>query len=126
MPDPYEQIAELRARAEAGDRNAAGRLGELLARRGDREGALQVWAGAYGDGSPTTRLLGELLAERGDLDGAVRAWEFSDVVRQNPEGLHAEFLSTLSPDEVLEWDDPEDWAFTEAEQVARLLAERGD
>jgi hypothetical protein len=126
-PDPDQQIAELRARAEAGDRNAAGRLGELLARRGDREGAVRVWAQAYGDGSPTTRRLGELLAEWGDLDGAVRAWEFSDVVRQNPEGLHAELLSTLTPEERLDWDDdPEDWASMEAEQLARLLAGRDD
>src|SRR5689334_14441249 len=104
MPDP-DQIAKLQARADADDRNAAGRLGELLARRGDLEGAVQVWAHAYGDDSPTTRRLGELLAERGDLEGAVRAWQFSDVVRRNPAGLHAEFLSTLSPEERLDWDD---------------------
>jgi len=120
-----QQIAESAARADAGDRNAAGRLGELLARRGDLEGAVRVWAQAYGDVSATTRRLGELLAERGDLEGAVSAWRCSDVVRQNPAGLHAEFLSTLSPDEYLEWDDePEDWAFMETEQLARLLAER--
>jgi hypothetical protein len=62
MPDP-DQIAELQARADAGDRNAAGRLGELLAGRGDPEGAVRVWAQAYGDASPTTRWLAELLAE---------------------------------------------------------------
>jgi hypothetical protein len=39
MPDP-DQIAELRPRADAGDRNPAGRLGELPARRGDLEGAV--------------------------------------------------------------------------------------
>jgi hypothetical protein len=94
MPDP-DQIAELRPQAEAGDRNAAGRLGELLARRGD-------------------------------LEGAVRAWQFSDVVWQNPAGLHAESRSTLSPEERLEDDDPEDWAFMESQELARLLAERGD
>jgi len=88
MPDP-DQIAELQARADAGDRNAAGRRGELLAGRGDPEGAVRVWAQAYGDDSPTTRRLGELLAERGALEGAVRAWQFSDVVWQNPAGLHA-------------------------------------
>jgi broad specificity phosphatase PhoE len=124
MPDP-DQIAELRARADAGDRNAAGRLGELLARRGDLEDAVRVWAEAYGDGSPTTRRLGELLARRGDLESAVRVWQFSDAVWQNPEGLHAEFLAAVSPDELLEWDDgPEDWAFMEEEQLAKLLAER--
>jgi hypothetical protein len=68
MPDLDEQIAELRARADAGDRNAAGRLGELLAGRGDLAGALRVWAQAYGGCSPTTRRLAELLAGRGDLE----------------------------------------------------------
>lgn len=127
MPDP-DEIAELQARTAAGDRNAAGRLGELLAGQGDLEGALRVWAQAYGDGSSTTRRLAELLAERGDLKGAVEAWEFSDVVWQNPAGRHAEFLSALSPEEYLEetTDDPEDWVFMETEWLARLLAERGD
>jgi hypothetical protein len=127
MPDA-DQVAEWRARADVGDRNAAGRLGEMLARRGDLEGALRVWAQAYGDDSPTTRRLGELLAEQGDLQGAVSAWEFSDVVWQNPAGLQAEFLSSLSPEEYLEQttDDPEDWLFMETEKLARLLAERGD
>jgi hypothetical protein len=95
LPD-RDQIAELQARADAGDRNAAGRLGELL-------------------------------AEQGDLEGAVRAWQFSDVIWQNPAGLRAEFLSGLSPEERLERDDePEDWAFMESQEVARLLAERDD
>jgi hypothetical protein len=127
MPDP-DEIAELQARADAGDRNAAGRLGELLAEQGNLEGALRVWARAHGDGSSTTRRLAELLAGRGDLKGAVQAWEFSDVVRQNPAGRHAEFLSALSPEEYLEetTNDPEDWASTETEWLARLLAERGD
>jgi hypothetical protein len=128
MPDLDQQIAESAARADAGDRNAAGRLGELLAKRGDLEGAVRVWAQAYGGDSPTTRRLAELRAERGDLEGAVHAWEFSDVVWQNPAGLRAEFLSTLSPEDYLEAtaDDPEDWAFMETEKLARLLAERGD
>jgi hypothetical protein len=127
MPDS-DQIAELQARADAGDRNAAGRLGELLAGRGDLEGAVRVWAQAYGDDSPTTRRLAELLAEQGDLEGAARVWQFSDVVWQNPAGLHAEHLDTLSPEDYLQetTDDPEDWAFMEAEQLATLLAERDD
>jgi hypothetical protein len=115
MPDP-DQIAELRARADAGDRDAGGRLGELLAGRGDLEGALRVWAQAYGDTSSTTRRLAELLAEQGDLAGAVRAWQFSDVVWQNPAGFRAEYLSTLSPEDYLQetTHDPEDWGFMEA------------
>jgi broad specificity phosphatase PhoE len=125
-PDP-EEIAQLQARADAGDRNAAGRLGELLARQGDREGALRVWVAAYGASSATTRRIGELLAGRGDVDGAVQEWETSDAVYQNPAGLHQQFMSSLSPEEYLEWDDdPEDWAFTETEHLAVLLAERGD
>lgn len=98
--------------------------GEQLAEQGDPAGALRAWVRAYGAGSPTTRRLAELLAERGDLAGAVRVWQFSDAVWHHPTGRHAEFLATLSPDEYLEWDDdPEDWAFMEAEQLARLLAE---
>ncbi|MFI6335122.1 hypothetical protein [Streptomyces sp. NPDC050535] len=122
-----DQIAELRARADAGDRNAAGRLGELLAKRGDQEGALELWARTYGADSPTTKRLAELLAERGDLADAVTVWTFSDVVWQNPAGLHAEYLDTLDALDRLECeDDPEDWAFIEAEELAGLLAERGD
>ena len=126
MPNP-DQIAELRARVDAGDRDAAGRLGELLAEHGDQAGALRVWAQAYGDGSPTTKRLTELLVEQGDLAGAVGAWRASDAVRQNPECSHAAFLNTLDGDERLDYDDePEDWGFVEAEWLARLLAERGD
>jgi hypothetical protein len=128
IPDLDQQISEWRARADTGDRNAAGRLGELLARRGDLESAVRMWAHAYGDGSATTRRLGELLAERGDLEGAVLVWQFSDVVWQNPAGLHQEYLHTLSPEDYLQetTDEPEDWAFMQTEQLARLLAERGD
>jgi len=126
MPDP-DQVVELQARADAGDRNAPGRLGELLAGRGDLEDAVRVWAQAYGDGSPTTRRIAELLAERGDLEGAVRAWQFSDAVWQNPECSHAKFLSTLTPEDYRECDDePEEWSFIEGEELARLLAERRD
>ncbi|MDQ1051010.1 hypothetical protein [Streptomyces sp. V4I2] len=120
-------IAELRARADAGDRNAAGRLGQLLAKHGDAEGALRLWARTYGDDAPTTRRLAELLAERGDVAGAVKVWTFSDAVWQNPASLHAEYLDALDACERLECeDDPEDWAFMEAEELAKVLAERGD
>ncbi len=105
----------------AGDRHAAGRWGELLAEHGDPDGALRAWVRAYGADSPTTRRLAELLVQRGDLAGAVRVWQFSDAVRQNPAGRHAEYLASLGPDEYLEQDDdPEDWAFMEAEQLDRL------
>lgn len=126
-PNP-DEVAGLQARAAAGERNAAGRLGELLAEQGDREGALRVWAHAYGNSSDTTRRVAELLAERGDLEQAVHAWQFSDVVWQNPEGRHQEHLHALSPEDYLEAtsDDPEDWAFMETERLAGLLAELGD
>ncbi|GAA3420118.1 hypothetical protein GCM10018952_62060 [Streptosporangium vulgare] len=126
MPDP-NHIAESRARADAGDQNAAGRLGELLAKSGDLEGALRVWAQAYGDSSPSTKRLAELMAEDGDLESAVSAWKCSDVVRQNPAGLHQEYLNSLDEDDRRDADDdPEDWAFIEEEQLTRLLAQRGD
>ena len=59
----------LRARADAGDGDAAGRLAELLAERGDLDG-LRARADA-GDGAAARRLA-DLLAERGDLDEAAR------------------------------------------------------
>ena len=126
-PGP-DHLAEWQARADAGDRNAAGRVGELLARRGDLEGALRVWAQAYGDSSWTTWRLAELKAELGDLQGAVSTWQFSDVVWQNPVGLRAEHLATLDPEDYLQetTDDPEDWAFMEGEQLTLLLALQGD
>lgn len=93
IPDP-DQIAEWQARADAGDRNAAGRLRELL-------------------------------AGQGDLEGAVQAWKISGAVWEDPASLHAEFLSALSPDEFVMWNDPEDWCFTgiAEERLAGLLAE---
>lgn len=120
--DP-DEIAGLQAQADAGDCDAAGRLGELLAWRGDREDALRVWVRAYGDRWSTTRQLAELWTERGDLDGAVRTWQFSDPVYCNPRGRHPEYLSTLPLEERLDGYDPEEWGFIEAEELARLLAE---
>jgi thioredoxin-like negative regulator of GroEL len=64
--------------ADSGDGEAAGRLLELLERRGDLDGVEQVlrtWADA-GDGEAAGRLAG-LLERRGDLAGAaqvLRAW----------------------------------------------------
>jgi hypothetical protein len=70
-----EQITQLRARVDAGERDAAGPLGELLARRGDQQGAIQVWADAYGDGSPRTKRLAESLVQAGDLTPVIqRNW----------------------------------------------------
>jgi hypothetical protein len=63
-------------------------------------------------------------ADAGDLDGAVRTWQFSDPVYCNPRGLHTEYLSTLPFEERLDGYDPEEWGFIQAEELARLLAER--
>lgn len=110
--------------------NEAGRRGELLAERGDREGALRTWAEAYGDRAPTTKRLAEVLAENGDLDGAVAAWTSSDAVRGNPLGRHQAYVRSLPEEDRWEAADdgigPEGWGFWEQEQLARLLAERED
>ena len=55
-----------RRAADAGDSRAAGRLAELLARRGDIDG-LRTRADAAG--SAAARRLAGLLAKRGDLEG---------------------------------------------------------
>lgn len=95
--DPDQEIAELRARADAGDRNAAGRLGELLAERGDREGAVRVW-------------------QFSDVIWRNPAGFHSEHLHSlSPE----DFLQETT-------DDPEDWVFMETERLARVLAERGD
>jgi hypothetical protein len=127
VPDP-EEIERLWVQADAGDRNAAGLLGELLAAGGDAEGALRVWVAAYGATSSTTKRLAELQVEDGDLQGAVSTWLASDEVRQNPAGLHQKHLSRLSLEDRLqeEQGDPEDWAYIEAQHLRFALAKRGD
>jgi len=123
-----EQIAQLRARVDAGDRHAAGPLGELLARQGDLHNAIEVWADAYGDTSPRTKRLAELLVREGDLKRAVSAWEESHAVWNNPVSLYRQYLATLS-DEVRreqEYDEPEEMAGTQTEVLAELLAQHGE
>ncbi|MEJ2855484.1 MULTISPECIES: hypothetical protein [unclassified Saccharothrix] len=113
------------------ERNEAGRRGELLAESGDLEGALRVWAEAYGEIEPTTKRLAELYAENGDLNHAVSTWMLSDALRGNPLGRHQQYRNSLSWEERL-WDDDDDgtgdegWEFQQAEVLARLLFERGD
>ncbi|MBW8483244.1 hypothetical protein [Actinomadura parmotrematis] len=125
-PD-FEEIPGLRVRAEAGDRDAAGRLAELLARRGDAEEALDVWARAYGDREPAAKRLAGLHVQDGDLAGAVSVWMFSDSMWYNPAGLRAEAMRRLTPEEQMEEDDgPEDWAYIQAEALIVKLARRGD
>ena len=62
---------KLRARADAGDRDAAERLAELLAERGDLDEAIQILRARAdaGDENAAEQLAG-LLAGRGDLDEA--------------------------------------------------------
>lgn len=63
-------LEELRARADAGDEKAAWRVAELLAARGDPDGAKQILRARADDGdSHAARELAELLAQRADLDG---------------------------------------------------------
>jgi thioredoxin-like negative regulator of GroEL len=97
--------------ADSGDGEAAGRLAELLEKRGDLDGAEQVlraWADA-GDGEAAGRLAG-LLADRGDLDGLRARADAGD-------GEAAVWLAGLLA---------EHGDLDEAEQVLRALADVGD
>lgn len=71
-----------------------------------------------------------MLAENGDLDGAVSAWTFSDALWYNPLGHHEEYARSLPDEDRWKADDdglgPEGWGAMESEELARLLAERGD
>jgi thioredoxin-like negative regulator of GroEL len=93
------ELDELRARAETGDSFAASRLAELLEERGDPDGATQVLrtAAETGDSFAASRLA-RLLEERGDVDGATQ------ILRARTDAGDS------------------DAAF----QLARLLEERGD
>ena len=96
VSDP-EEIARLRVRADAGDRNAAGRLGELLAEDGDLEKAVSTWKVSDEVWQNPAGLRKEYLST---LDGEDRLQE--------------------------EYGDPEDWAFIEEQQLTFTLARRGD
>ena len=122
------QITHLQARIDAGDRDAAGPLGELLALRGDLQDAIHVWAAAYGDKSPTTKQLAELLAREGELERAVRAWELADPVWHNPISLHRQYLATLTEEAQLEYqyDEPEEMTGTQTAKLAELLTRQGE
>lgn len=89
-----------------------------------------MWAEVYGERAPTTKRLAEVLAENGDLDGAVSAWRSSDALRSNPLGGHEAYVRSLPEEDRWEatYDEvgPEGWEFWEMEELARLLAERGD
>ena len=123
-----EQIEHLRARLRAGDREAAGPLGELLAGQGDRQGAIEVWGGAYGEAEPLTRRLAELLVREGDLERAVSAWLVSHSVWSNPAGRYRRYLATLSDEDRREheYDEPEETAGTQTAVLVELLAGHGE
>ena len=112
---------ELRARADAGDEDAARQLATLLAERGDLDG-LRARADA-GDGHAAGRLA-ELLAERGDLDELrvladagdwAAAGRLADLLaeRGDPDGA-AQVLLVAA-----------DTGNGDADQLAELLAQRG-
>ena len=100
-------LDELRARADAGDKAAAWQLARLLAERGDLD-ELRARADA-GDGLAAWRLA-HLLAERGDLDELRARADAGD-------GLAAPALADLLADR----GDPD-----EAEQIVRARAVAGD
>jgi hypothetical protein len=86
----------LQGRTDAGDRGAAGRLGEVLAGRGDLKGAVQAWQ--VGD------------AVRHNPAGLHHEY----LSTLSPE----EFAERD--------DEPEDWAFTEGGRLTVMLARQGD
>jgi hypothetical protein len=118
----------MRARVDAGDRDAAGPLGELLAGQGDLHGAIKVWADTYGDRSPRTKRLAELLVQEGDPEDAVRVWEDSDAVWNNPISLYREYLASLPEEERQEYlyDITEEVAGTWIAVLSELMAHQGE
>lgn len=112
----------------AGERDAAGPLGELLAGRGDLRGAIQVWVDAYGDSAPGTKRLAELLVQEGELEDAVRAWEDSDPVWNNPISVYRQRLASLPEEErrEFEYDEPEEMTGSWIAVLAELLAQQGE
>jgi len=123
-----QKIAQTRARLEAGEHDAAGPLGELLARSGDRQGAIQVWGDAYGQESPSRKRLAELLAREGRLDLAVSVWEESLQVWHNPISLYSQHLARMSDEERTEalWDEPEEMAGTLVARLGLLFDQQGE
>ena len=117
---------ELRARADAGDEDAAWQLAELLAERGDLDGAEQILRARAdaGDGHAAWRLA-ELLAERGDLDEAVQSARRADAGDRHAAEQLAELLAERGDlDELRARADAGDG--DAAMRLAELLAERGD
>jgi hypothetical protein len=125
---PLRDITQLRARVDAGDRDAAGPLGELLAAQGDRPGAIQVWAAAYGDEAPWTKQLADLLVREGYPEDTVSVWEASAAVWSNPISLYRQHLATLSDEERREheYDEPEEMAGTWTAVLTELLAHHSE
>jgi len=123
-----QRIARLRARVDAGERDAAGPLGELLAGGGDLHGAIQVWVDAYGDEDPRTKRLAELLVQEGEPRDAVRVWEHSDAVWNNPISLYRQHLASLPEEErrEFEYDEPEEMTGTWMAVLAELLVRQGE
>ena len=113
---------------DAGDRDAASRLAQLMDGRGDLDGGtaqiLRACADA-GDGYAAMQLA-ELLAERGNLDGAVQILVAgADAGDQDVAGELARLLAERGDlDQLRARADAGDGHA--ARELARLLAERGD
>lgn len=123
-----QRIAQLRARVDAGERDAAGPLGELLAGCGDLHGAIRVWVDAYGDSEPRTKRLAELLVQEGEPQDAVRVWEHSGAVWNNRISLYRQSLASLPEEErrEFEYDEPEEMTGTWMAVLAELLVQQGE
>ncbi|MBR7829488.1 hypothetical protein KDK95_24495 [Actinospica sp. MGRD01-02] len=123
-----DRLAELRARLAAGDRDAAGPLGELLARLGDLLGALEVWSDAYGERAPGSKRLAELLVREGYPADAVSVWEQADPVWNNPISLYRQQLASYAADVRYEFesDEPEEMSGTWMWVLESLLAQQGE
>jgi hypothetical protein len=76
-------LDELRTRADSGDENAASRLDQLLAERGDLDGAVQVLRARADAGHPSAaQQLVQLLTKQGRGEEAERLRQFG----LNPDG----------------------------------------
>lgn len=123
-----DEIAQLRARVEAGDRDAPGPLGELLAGQGDLQGAIAVWDAAYGDEERLTKRLADLLVREGEVKDAVGVWEASYAVWTNPISLYRQGLAAMPADQRREFesDEPEEMAGTWTARLLELLVQQGE
>jgi hypothetical protein len=113
-----DDLEDLTARADAGDRSAAGPLARLLAQRGDIEA---LTARADAGNRPAAEQLADLLAERGDIEALTSAANDEWYARKRLAELLTERRDT---DALTTRADNGDLAA--AMQLAKMLASRGD